>query len=303
MTAIIAPKPIRPGGTIAIVAPAGPENTTKYLQEAVCLLQELGYHVYIAGSCLTSCSSYLAGESDEHRAEDLMMMFADDSIDAILCMRGGYGSNRLIPYFEKAKFKFSKYPKPFIGYSDITYLHTYFNQKHGLLTYHGPMVKELLKGEQITIDSFLAAINGDHSVILKDIPYYSHHKKPVSGVLTGGNLTMICTTLGTDNEIDTENKILFLEEVDEPLYSVDRLLMHLFNAKKLQQAKGIILGNFNVEDIPATAALLKKMLAPLNIPIAYGVESGHCRPLLTLPLGGKVTLYPNCKQIIFGNPS
>lgn len=303
MTALIIPKPLSLGGTIGIVAPSGPEKDPSYLLQVTELLQNWGYHVFIAASCYTQCADYLAGESDEHRASDIMMLFADDGIDAILCMRGGYGSNRLIPYFEAANFSFANFPKPFIGYSDITYLHLYFNQHHHLLTYHGPMVKELLKDNDLTLSSFKATVSGKNAFILNNIPFYKNVPKLASGVLVGGNLTMVCTSLGTGCEIDTTDKILFLEEVDEPLYSVDRLLMHLFNAGKLQNLNGIILGDFNVEDRPACDALLRKMLGPLNIPIAFRVDSGHCQPLLTLPLGAWTILNPSGKQIIFETPN
>lgn len=302
MTALIEPKPLPVGGTIAIVAPSGPMKELGLLAEIVLLLEGWGYTVRVEGSCFTQCSDYLAGDSDEHRAVDMMNMFADESVDAILCMRGGYGSNCLIPYFQSAGFDFASFPKPFVGYSDITYLHTFLNQKHGLMTYHGPMVKELLAGNEDTIQSFKRAMAGKNEFILNKIAFYRRTPKLVSGTLTGGNLTMVCTTLGTDCEIDTTDKILFLEEVDEPLYSIDRLLMQLFNSGKLQVAKGIILGDFNVEDRPGTHALLKKMLFPLNIPIAHHVDSGHCQPLITLPLGAWVTLNPSGKQIIFESP-
>jgi len=299
---MLEPKPLQIGGTIAIVAPSGPVKEFDCLEAIVPLLQSWGYHVRVESSCYTRCADYLAGDSDEHRAEDVMRMFADETVDAILCMRGGYGSNRLVTYFQNANFDFASFPKPFIGYSDITYLHAYLNQRHGLLTYHGPMVKELLKGNEETVQSFRKAISGKNEFILNKIPFYRRSPKLVSGTLAGGNLTMICTTLGTDCEVDTTDKILFLEEVDEPLYSIDRLLMQLFNSGKLQGVRGIILGDFNVEDRPATNKLLKKMLTPLNVPVAHHVDSGHCQPLLTLPLGAWVTLNPSGKQIIFESP-
>lgn len=306
MTALNVPKPLRPGGTIAIVAPAGPEKNQENLHRITELIQSWGYHVFIAGSCYGSCEDYLAGESDEHRAEDLMMMFADDNIDGILCMRGGYGSNRLVDYLEDWGFDFSKYPKPFIGYSDITYLHTYLNQKHQLITYHGPMVKELLIRNRETEASFLEALSGKERSVHKKIAFYDRNQPAVTGTLTGGNLTMLCTTLGTDQEIDTDGKILFLEEVDEPLYSIDRLLMHLAHSGKLDHVKGIILGNFKMsepEERTSCQNLLKKILGPLMIPVAYGFDSGHCQPNLTIPLGGQAALDPENGVIMFFSPS
>ena len=286
---MIEPKPLKQGGTIAIVAPSGPlEAETVFKGEE--LLKEMGFDVIIAPSCFEK-KGYLAGLSDRQRAEDIMMMFADEEVDAILCMRGGYGCNRIIPYLEH--FKFKKYPKPFIGYSDITYLHIFFNQFHQLMTYHGPMLKDLLTKNQTTTQHFLETIMGEMSFDMIDVPYYNRNLCPASGILVGGNLTIICSTLGTPYEIDTCGKILFIEEVNEPVYAIDRLLMQLKYSGKLDDAAGIILGDFNVYDKKETDKLLRRTFRSCNKPIAYHIPSGHCKPIITLPLGSFVTLNPS----------
>lgn len=290
---MIQPKPLQAGGKIGIVAPAGPlEAETVFKGEAT--LKAMGFEVVIAPSCFER-KGYLAGMSDRRRAEDIMMMFADDEIDAILCMRGGYGCNRIVPYFKN--FKFSKYPKPFIGYSDITYLHLYFNQFHHLKTYHGPMLKDLMLKDDTTLQSVKNVVMEAQPVELLNVTYYDETKDSVKGTLIGGNLTIICTTLGTPCEIDTKGKILFIEEVNEPVYVIDRMMTQLKYSGKLEEAAGIIIGDFNVFDKKASAKLLKKMLKGLNKPIAYGIKSGHCTPLLTLPLGGEAYLNPSENQI------
>ncbi|MEE0881637.1 MAG: LD-carboxypeptidase [Turicibacter sp.] len=286
---MIEPKPLRRGGTIAIVAPSGPlEAETVFKGEE--LLKEMGFDVIIAPSCFEK-KGYLAGLSDRQRAEDIMMMFADEEVDAVLCMRGGYGCNRIIPYLEH--FKFEKYPKPFIGYSDITYLHIFLNQFHQLITYHGPMLKDLLTKNQTTTQHFLETIMGEMSFDMIDVPYYNRNLCPASGILVGGNLTIICSTLGTPYEIDTCGKILFIEEVNEPVYAIDRLLMQLKYSGKLDDAAGIILGDFNVYDKKETDKLLRRTFRLYNKPIAYNIPSGHCKPIITLPLGSFVTLNPS----------
>ena len=133
----------------------------------------------VAPSCYER-KGYLAGMSDRRRAEDLIMMFADDEVDAILCMRGGYGCNRIIPYLKN--FKFSKYPKPFGGYSDITYLHIYLNQCHNLITYHGPMLKDLMLKDEVTLQSAKHVIIEAKPVELTDISYYDDTKDSVEGL-------------------------------------------------------------------------------------------------------------------------
>lgn len=299
MGVMIEPKPLKARGTIAIVAPAGPlDSETIFKGEE--FFSKLGYNVLIAPSCFEH-TGYLAGESDYHRAEDIMMVFADDEVDAILSMRGGYGSNRLIPYFND--FKFSQYPKPFIGYSDICYLHIYFNQQHNLITYHGPMIKDLLDEDETTNTHFFNTLVGKNQFEILDVPYFNKNLSLTSGQIIGGNLSIICSTLGTPYEIDTRDKILFLEEVNEPLYGIDRMLMQLIYGGKLHEAKGIVLGDFNVFERQENEKLLKTMLSNLEKPIAYNVPSGHCRPIFTLPLGAQVTLNPQHNSIAFGRLS
>ena len=297
MGEMIEPKPLPPGGTIAIVAPAGPMDS-EILFEAEELLQGMGYEVLIAPSCFErNANGYLAGESDYERAQDIMMAFAEDSVDAIISMRGGYGCNRLLPYFRD--FKFSKYPKPFVGYSDITYMHIYLNQHHHLLTYHGPMLRDLLREDEVTNTHFFNSITDSIGFDIVDVPFFDEEMEGVEGTLIGGNLSIICSTLGTPYEIDTKDKILFMEEVNEALYSIDRMIMQLMYAGKLHDCKGIILGDFNVADREANDALLNKMLSPLKKPIAYHIPSGHCSPLFTLPMGAAVTLNPGDQSILF----
>lgn len=291
MTDMIEPRPLPPNGTIAIVAPAGPLKDESLIGSVENLLQSWGYRVVKMPSCFKRYKDYLAGGSDGHRAVDIMNAFADKKIDAILCMRGGYGSNRLIPYFVHEKFDFSQYPKPFIGYSDLTYMHIFLNQKHHLMTYHGPMVKELVRGEEVTCSHFLNVISGNHAFDLSDVPFYDHSLPAVGGPLVGGNLSVICSTLGTSYEIETKDRILFIEEVGEDLYRIDRMIMQLMFSGKLHDAKGIILGEFVVSD-PGCAETLRQMISLLKKPTAYDVESGHGERILTLPMGGWVTMDP-----------
>ena len=283
---MIEPKPLKRGGKIAIVAPSGPlESETVFKGEE--LLKEMGFDVIIAPSCFEG-QEYLAGLSDQQRAEDIMMMFADDEVEAILCMRGGYGCNRIIPHFKN--FKFSNYTKPLIGYSDVTYLHLFLNQYHHLITYHGPMIKDLLLKNETTTNHFLETLMGETEFDLIDVPYYNKDACQASGILVGGNLTIICSTLGTPYEIDTRGKILFIEEVNEPVYAVDRLLTQLIYSGKVSDAAGIILGDFNVYDKHETNKLLKRTFRDCTKPVAYNIPSGHCNPIITLPLGAYVTL-------------
>ncbi|MGL4336028.1 MAG: S66 peptidase family protein [Turicibacter sp.] len=292
---MIQPKPLKKGGTIGIVALAGPMDS-QVLLKGEALLNEMGFEVVIAPSCFEK-HGYLAGTSDLRRAQDLMVMFSDDDIDAILCMRGGYGCNRILPYINQ--FNFSKYSKPFIGFSDITYLHIYFNTYHKLMTFHGPMIKDLLAKNELTTTHFLSTVGGNYNFELIDVPYFKQSVNKAEGELIGGNLSIICSTLGTPYEIDTRGKILFIEEINEPVYVIDRLMSQLAFSGKLEDACGIIFGDFNVYDKEDTLKLLKKMLRTYKKPVAYKVPAGHCSPNMTLPFGVNVKLDPSSTSISF----
>ena len=283
---MIKPPPFDKRQKIGIVALAGPMDS-EVLLKGEDYLRSLGYDVLIAPSCFEK-HRYLAGNSDEERAFDLKMMFANDEIGAIINMRGGYGSNRLMPYIED--FNFAKYPKPFIGYSDITYMHIYLNQQHNLITYHGPMIKEILANDEITTGGLIKTCLKGKPLTLKCVPFLNKEKEQVSGRIIGGNLTVIASTLGTPYEIDTKGKILFLEEVNEEPYSIDRLLMQLLYAHKIDDCAGIILGDFNSLDKDGVLKTIKKILLPTNKTIAYHIPAGHTLPNISIPLGAKCRL-------------
>lgn len=292
---MIKPLPFEKSKKIGIVALAGPMDSGVLLQGED-FLKSLGYDVLIAPGCFEE-DRYFAGSSDEVRALDLMMMFADDEVGAILNMRGGYGSNRLMPYLQD--FNFANYPKPFIGYSDITYVHLFLNQHHHLITYHGPMMKDLLKGEQVTRDGFIKTCLEGEPLTLKGIQYLTKRKSQTKGMTVGGNLTLVASTLGTAYEIETKGKILFLEEVNEAPYSVDRLLMQLVYAGKIHDCAGLILGNFSGEDRIEILETIKDILLPAQKIIAYRVSAGHCLPNVTIPLGVKCILDVANECIVF----
>ncbi len=294
---MIKPLGIQKGETIGIVAVSGPlDEKTLLMGEA--LLKAHGYEVVIAPSCFEK-RGYLAGTSDKRRAEDLMSLFKDPDIKAVLCMRGGYGCNRIMPYL--SQFDFSKYPKLFIGFSDVTYLHIYLNQHCGLMTFHGPMIHDLISEDEATNTHFFEMISGNYCFNMKEVPYFNESLQMAEGELVGGNLSIMCSTLGTPYEIQTKGKILFIEEVNEPVYVVDRLLMQLKYSGKLDEANGIILGDFNVFDKEKTKKLLKKTFRAYKKPVAYNIPSGHCLPNYMLPLGSMTRLEPKANQLLFSN--
>ena len=280
---------------IGIVALAGPMDSETLLQGED-YLRRLGYDVLIAPSCFEQ-NRYLAGNSDEERALDLKMMFAEDEVGAILNMRGGYGSNRIMPYIRD--FNFARYPKIFIGYSDITYMHIYFNQEYNLITYHGPMIRDLLKDEQVTTNGLIRTALDGEQLILTGVNFISSVIGEVTGITIGGNLTIVCSTLGTDNEIDTQGKVLFLEEINEEPYAVDRLLMQLVHAGKIRDCVGIILGDFGGAEKEEIMETVREILLRAGKVVAADVPAGHTSPNLTIPLGARCILDVIGGRIVF----
>ena len=301
---MIKPKPLQQGDSVAIIAPASPCDK-KLIDKCIASLNELGLKVVIGESCISE-HGFLSG-TDDIRANDINCMFADKNIKGIFALRGGYGCARLLDLLDFKLIK--KNPKIFIGYSDITALHIAINQKSKLITYHGPMIStELIKGlDEYSADYYKKFIFGNEKVEELFNPEGNTleviNNGIASGQLTGGNLSLICSSLGTKYEINTKNKILFLEEVEEVPYKVDRMLTHLKQSGKLKDVNGIILGAFtnciapNNKKSLSLQEVFNKIILPLKKPTISNLVCGHCLPTLTLPLGEKVLLDANNKKV------
>lgn len=301
---MIRPKPLQKGDKVAIIAPASPSDKN-LIDKCIASLNELGLKVVIGESCLSE-HGFLSG-TDDIRANDINCMFADKNIKGIFALRGGYGCARLLDLIDFKLIK--KNPKIFIGYSDITALHIAINQKSKLITYHGPMIStELIKGLDEYSAEYYKKFIFEHEKI-EDLLNPEGNSLEIinngiaSGELIGGNLSLICSSLGTKYEINTKNKILFLEEVDEVPYKVDRMLTHLKQSGKLKEANGIILGAFtnciapNNKKSLSLQEVFNDIILPLKKPTISNLACGHCLPTLTLPLGEKVLLDANNKKI------
>ncbi|HAK73597.1 MAG TPA: LD-carboxypeptidase, partial [Sporomusaceae bacterium] len=236
------PKKISPGDTIGVIAPASPGDMQS-AQAGISWLEAQGFHVR-TGATLDQTWGYLAG-SDDLRAADINAMFADSTVNGIICLRGGYGTMRLLDLVDYALIR--DHPKVFVGYSDITALHLSIGQRTGLVTFHGPMVASDM-GRDIplyTQDYFFKAFTAASPIgaiinpPLTPPPIFIA-PGTAHGILTGGNLSLIAATLGTPYEINTRGKILCLEEVGEAPYRLDRMLTQLLLAGKLQQSAGIV---------------------------------------------------------------
>lgn len=292
-------KPLQAGSTIGIVAPSSPVTDKERIQQGKEKLEHLGFNVMLGPSCDEAYGGYLAGSSVS-RAGDINAMFRNPEIDAIMGLRGGYGAMQILPLLDYARI--ARNPKLFIGYSDMTVLHTALRQKAGLATVHGPMLASDIAGalSDFSMRCLLGIVQGGHVPrILQNPPgedIFCLVPGIAQGPLVGGNLSLIVASLGTPYELDTEGKILFLEDVGEEPYRVDRMFTQLALAGKLDDVAGFIIGDW-ADCEPQTETdgftvidLLKDIVAPLNKPAIYNVKAGHCEPTITLPLGVNVTL-------------
>lgn len=287
-------KKLYKGATIGLVSPASPESPDK-IKKCIETLTEMGYKVK-EGRHVHDKLGYLAG-SDEHRAEDLIDMFTDDEVNMILCIRGGYGTMRLLPLLDFSIIRNN--PKIFAGFSDITTLLNCFNTRCGLVTFHAPMGSSNFSDVN-TLKSFISTLEEGACPYKIENPSETPIKISIPGItigkLVGGNLSLIASTLGTPYEVDFENNILFIEDVGEEPYKIDRMLTQLLLSGKLQKCNGFLLGQFtdcSLEHYDRSLTLgevITDRLLSLRKPTLSNFMSGHSYPKLTLPIGAKVEL-------------
>ncbi|MGA1825354.1 MAG: S66 peptidase family protein [bacterium] len=299
---MIKPKAIKHGDTIGIVAPAGPLNKNKFFQ-GIKRLKGLGFNVKFENTIFAQ-KGYLAG-SDARRAKELHTMFRDQEVQAIFCARGGYGSARIIPLLDPDIVR--KNPKIFIGFSDITTLHLFINKECSLVTFHGPMVAtdQIAQMRALTEHSLMHALTKSSPLPL--IPFSKNtiiREGLGKGTLTGGCLTLLIHSLGTPYEINTENKILFIEDRKEAPYRIDRMLFHLKAAGKFENITGVIFGDILSHTVKGDneeqlRRLIDEVFENKDIPICMNLPFGHALENLTLPLGINATIDTTQGRLIF----
>lgn len=287
----IYPKSLQKGDKIAFISPAGAVSYQEKFEKAQRFFENLGYPVVIMPNA-QKIDGYLAG-SDEGRLDDLMKAFADKSISAIITNRGGYGCSRLLDKIDYDVIKNN--PKIFVGYSDITALHCAFYKYAGLITFHGAFSLSDFGCDQVdeyTKTSFFDALEGRilNKPLVNKFEYTSIVDGEVQSPLCGGNLTVLCSLLQTPYFPDLDGRVLFLEDVAEPLYKIDRMLYQLELAGILGQIKGLLIGKFSgLGENQAEAEgylfeMLKKLTLKYKIPVGYGFSASHEVPKATLPL-------------------
>jgi muramoyltetrapeptide carboxypeptidase len=286
---MIRPRALGPGARVALVAPAGP-LADGALERAARRVLALGWEPLI-GRHAHLRRGYLAG-SDDERAADLgdALMSADN--DAIWCLRGGYGTMRLLARVDFAPLRLR--PRPLIGFSDNTVLHL-AAQKLGVVTFHGPhpAAPEL---PRFSLDALRQVLEGSAPAGPLPSPDGGGGARALfpgiaTGRLVGGNLSLLAATVGTPVQLDARGAILFFEEVGEPGYRVDRLLSQLLLAGLLDEVAGVAVGaisecpDLTHEDAVPAAEVVRERLRPLGVPVAYDLPFGHVPASWTLPLG------------------
>lgn len=292
------PRRLKRGDTVGVVAPASSAPEDEDIRFSIDIVKSLGFKVK-QGKHLFARNQYLAG-SDEQRADDVNVMFADDKVKAVICLRGGYGTPRMLPFLDYELI--ARNPKVLIGYSDITGILTAVHAKTGMVTYHGPVARQFYSdytlseykkvmmnpARQLQIGAAPPFETGEGQLERKNrITYISGGK--ARGRLIGGNLTLIASLMGTEYEPNFEGRILFLEDVNEAPYRLDRMLTQLRLANKLQQVAGIALGKFTDAETTGNTFSIEEVMrdrcGDLGVPVIRGLMIGHVADQTTVPIG------------------
>jgi muramoyltetrapeptide carboxypeptidase len=310
------PRLLKPGDTVMFVAPAGPPKK----DEVLCAkrrIEDRGYKVKMRDD-IFEIEGYLAG-TDERRADELMEAFKDDEVDAVLCVRGGYGVMRMLDRLDFDEIR--ENPKPLLGFSDITSLHAALQAKAQLVSFHGPGPASGLGSEEgptdFTAKYVIRALEAtDEPGYAIEVPaavskVASYGNGRATGRLVGGNLSLISAIEGTPYAIDCEDAILLIEDVNEAPYRIDRMLAQLKLAGKLEQIRGAVLGQFTTEFVREdkltdderfdTNGVLAQYFKDAGIPVLVNYPIGHHKQNATVPLGAQVEVDADKKTLrIFG---
>lgn len=301
------PNALKKGDVIGIVSPASPPSSTEKIFKGAEYLERLGYRVKI-GRNTEKIYGYLAG-TDRERASDINEMFADKEVKAIIAVRGGYGTPRLLPLLNYPMIK--RNPKILVGYSDLTALQLAIYRKTGLLTFSGPMAGvEMFKGiDPFTEEHFWRCVTSTKKLGVfsnpDDRPLTPLSLGKASGVLLGGNLSLVAAIAGSPYLPSFKDSLLFIEEIEEETYRFDRLMSQLRLIGAFRDAKGIIIGELTdvktgdmTKPFLSVEQVLNDHLTELHKPIVTGLVYGHVPRKLTLPIGIRATLDTKKGQLI-----
>lgn len=295
---MIIPPYLKKDDTIGMVCPAGYMPLEK-IQTAINVLQQWGYQVKVGKTVGGSSQNYFSG-SDEERLHDLQEMMDDKNIKAIFCARGGYGTGRII---ETLNFKkFLKNPKWIIGFSDITVLHSHLFSNYKIASLHAPMAAAFNERCQAPasyqttyVQSLQKALRGEKATYMSD-PHPFNRKGTAKGILVGGNLSLLAHLTGTSSDINTKNKILFIEDISEYIYNVDRMMYQLKRSGKLKNLAGLIVGKFTeMKDTDRTFGqtaeeVIRDTVKEFDYPVCFNFPVSHEKENYALKIGVKYKL-------------
>jgi len=297
---ILKPPRLRKGDTIGLISPASPPSSGEKIEKSVRYLEQLGYRVRV-GAHVMDQDGYLAG-SDQHRADDFNEMVRDKTVRAIIAVRGGYGTPRILRLIDYSAVK--RNPKIIVGYSDLTALQLALYRKTGLITFSGPMagVEMWNSIDPYTEEHFWRIVTTATAAGALPPPPDSaptmHHPSTILGRILGGNLSLLISILSTPYSPSYAKSLLLLEEVDEAPHRVDRMLTQLFNAGIFKSVAGVIFGHF-IDCRPSDPSkpfltidlVLADAIARLSVPILANLQYGHIAKKLTLPIGARARLF------------
>jgi len=295
----VRPPRLKPGDTIGIVAPAGPFDLEKFMKGKA-ILESMGFQTFFDEGIFQK-HRFLAG-TDTQRSDQVNRLFADPSVQAIVCARGGYGSMRILPFLDFETIL--KHPKIFLGFSDISALLSVLYDQYGLVTFHGPVVTTLANATEKTIMAMKTALISDAPLEL--IPEDVRVIKPgvCSGILAGGNLTTLCHLVGTSYAPNFRGKILLLEDVGEMPYRIDRMLTQMKLAGCFNGIAGLILGTFKeCGQLNEIVEIFNNIFENADIPILAGFDMGQGEHNLIIPMGLGATLDTDKKRLQFHEPA
>lgn len=303
---MLLPQPLKQGDLLGIVAPAGMLGDESLFHAGIRALTEMGFEAKFPRQ-LWPGAGYLA-DCDDNRAAELNSLFADPEVKGLVALRGGYGCLRILDKIDLENI--ASHPKLLVGFSDITVLQNYLYHKTGLVSLHGPTLTSLAGSSRETVEKFHASLLGQWTApIYAETIAQLQGRGRVTAPLIGGNLASLITVLGTKYDSSWAGTILFLEDVNEPLYKVDRMLTQLAAAGKFSGLKGIILGDFSPQGSGANIDVLGYKqsvwnriieLCPSNdIPVWANFPAGHCAHNITFPLGVLATMDCSGRTLTF----
>jgi len=288
---MIRARALRKGDKVGLLAPASSFSHGDFLSGCE-RLREMGYEPVYAPDIFNR-DIYFAGTA-ERRTREFHELWQREDVAALICVRGGYGSNYLLDMLDYQMI--AARPKILVGCSDITSLLTAMTDRTGLVTFHGPMVAKDIAGQTLDLSSWNNALQGTTNWDVPTAGVAVLRAGKAEGQLYGGCLSMLVASLGTPYEIQTEGTILFIEDIAEKPFRIDRMLMQLRLAGKLEQVRGFVFGEM-LDCLPPKGEtytlqqVIMRVLAPYNVPIVYGLKSGHVTSgNITLPIGVRAEL-------------